>query len=147
MKKVTFFLILLAFTFCLNAQSVYKVRWTSGVTQYYSALVLFDNGTGKMRTKFYSKSCDCTRTVEQTMNIEQTSAGLRITGYNPVYPNTSTKFLTYSADNLYVSRDYAGNLSITNIDDRGDIASASIESITSSSAKRIFLSEFNWRLD
>lgn len=147
MKKVAYFIILLVFTCSLNAQSVYKIRFISGLTQYYGALVLFDNGTGKMRTKYYSNSCECTKTVEQTMNIEKTTAGLRITGYNPVYPGTKTLFPNYSADNFYVSRDYAGELTITNIDDKGDIASASIEIITSSSTKRTFLSEFNWRLD
>lgn len=146
MKKAVALLVLLVFTFIVNAQSVYKVRFTSGVTQYYGALVLFDSGTGKMRTKYYSESCKCTRTVEQTMNVEKTTAGLRITGYNPVYPGTNTKFPSYSADNFYIARDYTGKLSITNIDDQGDIASASIELITSSSTKRNFLSEFNWQL-
>jgi hypothetical protein len=147
MRKIALLFILAINTTYLFGQDVYKVVFIADVTQYYSALVLFDDGSGKMRTKFYDPNCECPVMVEQTMKIENTNSGLRLMGYNPVYPGTYNRYPTYSADNFYISRDYKGNLNITDIDDYGVTASASIVSITAYSQKKEFLSEFNWQLN
>ncbi len=145
MKKFSLLLFFVVSTSILFAQDVYKVVFTTGTTQYYSALVLFSDGTGKMRTKFYRSNS--TVMVEQTMKVENTNSGLRITGYKPVYPGTHNTFPNYSPDNFYISQDYRGNLSILNIDDQGTSATASIVLISNNYEKINFLNEFNWRLN
>lgn len=139
--KMMFFVIFLPFT--LQAQKVFEVKFTAGFTQYRCALVIFDNGTGKMRVRYYQ---DGTKMVEQTMKIENTQYGIRLTGYNPVYPGTSRKHPSYNADNFYISVDEYGNYSIVNIDDGGVSAKASIRKIEGRYSKNSFLSDFNWKL-
>lgn len=131
-------------SFSIEAQDVYKITFTAGVTQYRAALIIFEDGSGKMRVRFYS---DGTKMVEQTMKVENTEYGLRLTGYNPVYPGTTTSHPTYNADNFYISIDENGNYSITNIDDAGVSAKTYIEQIEGTYSIKNFLEDFDWSLN
>ncbi len=144
MKPYLIFLLCIIFSKQLNAQKVFEVKFTAGVTQYRSALVLYDNGSGKMRVRFYDNGR--TKMVEQTMKIENTQYGMRLTGYNPVYPGTSTRYSSYQADNFYLSTDEYGNYSLTNIDDGGVVAKAFIKEIEGDYSIKNFLSDFDWEL-
>ena len=84
--------------------------------------------------------------IEQTMRIEETAVGLRLTGYNPVYPGTSRTYPSYSADNLYLTN-ITGTPRIINIDDAGVSSEAQIRQIEGRAAKAMFLDEFDWRLN
>lgn len=127
-------------------QSVFEVKFIAGMTQYRAALVLFEGGTGKMRVRYYTQDKG-TVMVEQTIRIENTVNGMRLTGYNPVYPGTSVRNSSYVADNFYISQNEYGSMSIINIDDRGTSSTASIRLISNSYDRRQFLSGFEWVLN
>lgn len=129
----------------VSAQTVYEIKFISGVTQHRGALVLYNNGTGKMRVRYYSQQ-EGPAMIEQEIRLENTNFGYRLTGYNPVYPGTTRRKATYNADNFYISRDESGKSSIVNIDDKGSTAQATIREIAASE-KTKFLYGFNWRLD
>jgi len=83
--------------------------------------------------------------VEQTMKLENTTLGTRLTGYNPVFPDTEKMFPLYNADNFYLITDEYNNLTITNIDDGGSTSKASIRLIEGDEINE-FLLLFNWKL-
>jgi len=85
--------------------------------------------------------------VEEYIKAENTDLGLRLTGYNPVYPGTTTPYPNYIADNFYLSQDENGRLTCTNIDDKGQTSACSIRLLNGYSAKQEFLSDFDWKLD
>ncbi|GHB88989.1 hypothetical protein [Persicitalea jodogahamensis] len=129
-----------------RAQTVFEVKFTSGLTQHRGALVLFDSGLGKMRVRYYAEGIG-TQMVEQTVRFENTLNGYRVTGYNPVYPGTKVRHSTYIADNLYISRNEYGNFKVVNVDDRGVTAQASIRTVENAYERRRFLSDFDWELN
>ncbi len=127
-------------------QSIFEVKFIAGMTQYRAALVLFDGGTGKMRVRYYTQDKG-TVMVEQTIRIENTVNGMRLTGYTPVYPGTRVRYPSYTADNFYLSRNEYGSMSIINIDDSGNTSTATIRLIDDAYEKRRFLSGFDWSLN
>ena len=127
----------------VQAQDIYEVKFIAGVTQYRAAMALFDDGTGLMRVRYYSNG---TKMVEQSLILEETTVGIRVTGYDPVYPGTNTPHPSYNADNFYISQDEYGDVSIVNIDDNGVTASATMRLIEGYYAKQNFLDDFNWKL-
>lgn len=142
MKSIKLLTMLFILPCLVNCQEVFELKFTAGITQYRAALVLFDDGTGAMRVKFYDNG---PRMVEQYVRLENTLSGLRITGYNPVYPGTSTRHPSYQADNFYISQDENGNLSLMNVDDGGVYARSYIRSISGYANKTKFLGEFDWK--
>lgn len=145
MKLLTTLFLITLISFSVRAQQVFEIKFTAGVTQYRCALVIFDNGSGKMRVRFYGDGK--TKMVEQAMRIEDTQYGLRLTGYNPVYPGTSTRYPSYNADNFYISMDEYGNYSVTNVDDAGVSARSSIRKVEGQYTINGFLDDFNWELN
>jgi len=142
--KLSLLVLLLSPVFAV-AQSIYEVRFVAEMKQYRAALVLYDSGIGKMRVRYYEPGQGTTM-VEQTMRVENTAYGYRVTGYNPVYPGTKVRYPSYTPDNFYISQNEYGNLIITNVDDRGTTARTSIKVINGASAQRSLLSEFDWEL-
>lgn len=143
MKYLLSFLFSISIFSTLQAQDVFEVKFTAGVTQYRCALAIFDDGSGVMRVRYYNNG---TKLVEQSMRIENTQYGIRLTGYRPVYPGTKTRYPNYSADNFYLSVDEYGNYNIVNVDDAGVTAQAFIRKIEGTYSINKFLSDFNWRL-
>jgi hypothetical protein len=144
MKKI---IVILFFAFIANnvyCQEIYEINWIGSNSEHYQgALVMFKDNTGKLRVRYHKESGIAM--VEQTIRIEATQVGNRLSGYNPVYPNTSTTFPYYNADNFYLIVDAVGNLTITNIDDAGSTSKASIRYIEGTE-KNEFLLLFNWKL-
>lgn len=128
-----------------RAQDVYEIRFTVDMTQYRAALVLYSNGTGTMRLRYFSEGR--TQMVEQSIVFEKTLLGYRLTGYQPVYPGTTIRHASYIADNFYLSQDENGRLHCVNIDDQGKAAVCTIRQVTSYYAKNVFLGDFNWKLN
>lgn len=122
------------------AQDVFEIKFTVKLTQYRVALVLFDDGTGKMRVRYYDGG---TKMIEQSARIEDTQDGMRVAGYNPVYPGTDTRYPSYIPDNFYIAIDDYGNISVYNIYSGGK-ARANIKKIEN--GINTFLSDFNWKL-
>ncbi|GAB3962824.1 hypothetical protein GCM10028805_64710 [Spirosoma harenae] len=145
MKTLRLLAAILLFPLVSLGQTIYEVKFIAGSTQYRGALVMGDNGTGKMRVRFYKQGVGPVM-IEQYMRMENTRYGNRLTGYNPVYPGTTVRYPTYNADNFYISQDEYGNLTMTNIDDRGVTANASIRVFQTTYDKQRFLSDFNWEL-
>lgn len=143
MKKIYFLLLLCVPPISVKGQEIFEIKFTAGITQYRGALVLWENGTGKMRVRYYADGQK--KIIEQEIRTENTQHGLRLTGYNAVYAGTNVK-ASYNPDNFYISQDENGNIICTNIDDGGVSASASIRIVTGYSAKQSFLRDFNWRL-
>lgn len=141
-KAFFFVLVMLGYANALSAQDVFEIKFVVDFTQYRVALLLYENGTGKMRVRYYS---DGTKMVEQSVRVENTEEGIRIAGYNPVYPGTSIKFSKYIPDNFYLSIDEYGNYSITNKYDGGN-AKASIIKLKGRYEINRFLKDFNWQL-
>lgn len=99
-----------------------------------------------MRVRYYTPQ-NGTVMVEQTIRIEDTANGMRLTGYSPVYPGTRVRHPSYVADNFYVSQNEYGSLRIVNIDDRGTSSVASIRLIANGYDRRQFLNVFDWVLN
>ena len=144
MKSIHMLLLAILLPVFAFTQDVYEIKFTSNLTQHRAALILWSNGTGTIRVRYYSEGA--TRMVEQTIRKEITPNGLRLTGYYPVYPGTTVRYPTYSADNFYISQDEYGNLNCINIDDIGNWVVCTIRLITGYYTKSEFLSVFNWRL-
>ncbi|GAA3614845.1 hypothetical protein Q4Q39_02440 [Flavivirga amylovorans] len=144
-RLITAFFFTIIFSIGVHAQDVFEIKFTAGYTQYRGALVIYNSGSGKMRVRYYSNGK--TKMVEQTMKIENTQYGMRLTGYNPVYPNTSIKHPSYNADNFYISVNENGKYSITNIDDGGTPAKTTIRLIKGKYSIDKFLGDFNWELN
>jgi len=129
----------------LKAQTVFEIKFKAGISQYRGALVLYENGTGSFRVKYFSDGQ--TRMVEQQMKVENTSEGTRLAGYNPVYPGTTTTYPNYNADNFYLTQDENGVYTCENIDDAGSQSKCNVREISGSNyVKNIFLEDFNWSL-
>lgn len=147
MKTIGIFLVLLFVHAWSLAQTVYEVRFKAGVTLHRGALVLYDDGTGKMRVRYYDQNRQKTVMVEQLMRVENTDDGYRITGYNPVYASTGYRHPSYVADNFYLSQDEYGTVSVTNIDDQGVSARSTVKVIEGAYQVSSFLSDFDWKLE
>jgi hypothetical protein len=144
MKHIIFLLLVALISLKSYSQEVYEINWISNYSQHYQgALVMFKDYTGKLRVRYHVGPAIVM--VEQTIRIENVGEGIRLTGYNPVYPNTDTKFPAYNADNFYLIKDVLGILTITNIDDGGATARASIRLIEEVE-KSEFLLLFSWKL-
>lgn len=144
MKCLLTFLLTTFILFTAQAQDIFEVKFTAGITQYRCALAIFDDGTGKMRVRYYDNG---TKLIEQSMRIEITQYGIRLTGYNPVYAGTTTRHPTYNADNFYISVDEYGNYTMVNIDDGGVTAKVFIRKVEGTRYTiNSFLSDFNWKL-
>lgn len=144
-KAVLSLFLLLFFVGRAFAQDVYEIKFTVDMTQYRAALVLYNGSSGLIRVKYYNDRL--TRIVEQKIVFEKTTMGNRLTGYNPVYPGTTTRYPNYVADNFYVFQDEYGKLRCVNIDDKGNTAVCYIRLVTGSYAKNAFLRDFNWKLN
>ncbi|WP_080054496.1 hypothetical protein [Spirosoma aerolatum] len=125
-------------------QGVYEIRFTSGTTQHRAALIIFSDGTGKIRVRYFSEGR--TKMVEQYVRTENTRYGLRLACYNPVYPGTSTRFPNYITDNFYLSQDEYGNVSVLNVDDSGGTSRAWVRVFQSTYDRNQFLTDFNWHI-
>lgn len=127
-----------------QVSGVYEIRFVSSTTQHRAALILFGNGTGKIRVRYFSQGR--TKMVEQYVRSENTRYGLRLACYNPVYPGTSVRFPNYITDNFYLSQDEYGTVSVWNIDDAGGTAKAFVQSFRSTYECNQFLTDFDWRM-
>jgi hypothetical protein len=145
MKKFTFLLLVALLPVIVQAQDVYDITFTSGLTKHRVALVLWSNGSGQARVRYYTNNQ--LNLVEQTIRLENTQYGYRLTGYNARYAGTQRRHPSYRPDNFYFSQDDYGNLICTNIDDIGNTARCSIRLLQGYSSKQAFLSSFNWELD
>lgn len=125
------------------AQDVYEIRFTAGVTQHRGALVLFDDGTGLVRIRYYNNG---TKMVEQKIRIQNTRNGLRLACYNPVYPGTTRRHPSYVADNFYLTQNEYGKTQLVNIDDQGVTANVVIRKLEGTTLTNRFLTDFNWKL-
>ncbi|MDF7817253.1 hypothetical protein P1X15_06580 [Runella sp. MFBS21] len=98
-----------------------------------------------MRVRYYANNQ--TNLIEQTIRLENTQYGYRLTGYNARYADTQRRHPNYQPDNFYLSQDDYGNLTCLNIDDKGTTSRCSIRLVQGYSSKNTVLSSFNWRLD
>ena len=144
MKALKIIFLILIAPFALKAQDVYEVKFRAGVTLHRAAMIIFNNGTGKLRVRYYSGG---TKMVEQSIVFQDTKYGIRLACYNPVYPGTKIKYPTYSPDNFYLSIDEYGKTSLTNVDDRGVTAECVINKKDGTYAVNQFLSDFDWKLN
>jgi hypothetical protein len=131
-----------------NAQSgngikIFEVKFTVGVTQYRGAMVFLDDNSGKVRLRYYANGT--TNFVEEAFVGQNTTDGIRVKCYNAVYPGTEIKY-HYSPDNFYFRQDENGNMSMTNVDDQGQVADCYIRQISGYDNKESFLGDFDWKL-
>lgn len=125
--------------------SVYEVRWKTGSTQYRSALLLKEDGTGIMRVKYFDG--EQVNIIEESFKSEGAKNGTRLKGYNPVYANTQTICANYSPDNFLMPEDEDGNVTIICVDDSGQTSTCTVNAITGYSDEQTFLADFSWKLD
>lgn len=123
---------------------IFDIRFVVEVTQYKAALWL-KNGEGLMRVRYYKEGVGPVM-VQQKMRVENTDRGIRLTGYSPVNPETGEP-ANYIPDNFYISRNENGEWSVTNIDDQGVTADASISVVEGIGEQNRFLSNFNWEIN
>jgi hypothetical protein len=65
-------------------------------------------------------------------------------GYNPVYPNTTTRFPNYNPDNFIMVTDRYGHTTFFNYDDAAVYSDATIRTVSGYSNRRYFLASFDW---
>ncbi|CCQ58360.1 hypothetical protein CWATWH0402_1691 [Crocosphaera watsonii WH 0402] len=80
-----------------------------------------------MLTTYFNPNINRTDYVEQTMRLENSSRGILILGYNPVYPNTNRRHPTYFADNFLLQRRPSGQVVIGTCDDAGRCSPVDVE--------------------
>jgi len=129
----------------LQAQNAFELRWTASSIQYHAFLVMDQQGQrGVMRVAFFNPSIGKQDMVEQTMVLENTAYGLRLTGYRPVIPGTRITKRGYITDKFYTSIDTYGNWHIVNADGY-QISSASIRRVASGRDYNRLVYQFNWQ--
>ncbi|AFY70098.1 hypothetical protein Pse7367_1822 [Thalassoporum mexicanum PCC 7367] len=66
----------------------------------YNSRLVMNGQSGIMRTIYFDVDDQRTQRVDQTMRLRNSSKGLLILGYNPVYAGTNRRYPGYSADNF-----------------------------------------------
>ncbi len=82
----------------------------------HEAKLTMNGCRGVMEVAFYNQTTRRREQVTQTMRVESTARGLRITGSNPVTKGTKDPYPNYNADNLTWEMDSYGRAKITNCD-------------------------------
>lgn len=128
----------------MQAQNAFELSWTAGSTQYHGFLVMDQQGQrGYLRVAFFNPSIRQQDMVEQTMILENTAYGLRLTGYNPVIPGTHISKGGYIADKFYTSVDTYGNWRIVNADGY-QVSSANIRRVAPGTDYGRLAHQFGW---
>ena len=93
----------------------------------HESVLVINGSQGKMLTTYFNPNINRTDYVEQTMRLENSSRGILILGYNPVYPNTNRRHPTYFADNFLLQRRPSGQVVIATCDDAGRCSPVDVE--------------------
>ncbi len=93
-----------------------KLRYSSGAVVHEGTLTM-NGDSGKLLTSFFDINSNQTATVEQTIKLENTSRGLVLWGYNPVYPGTQIPFPNYAPDNFLLGVNPDGSINLRTCDD------------------------------
>lgn len=142
--KLLFITISFLFTNAVFGQDVYQINWTLQKISYNSAIIIYDNGYGIGRVKFYSEGE--LKIIEETFKVEQETKGINIYGSNPVYPGSKVKFPNYSADAFLLSFNDKGSIFCVLMDGNLSMAICSAQKVIGKSDQNIFLKQFDWKL-
>lgn len=134
----------LFFTVTTVAQSAYLISFTAGFTRYEGMLILDQKLNGIMRVKYYDKEREKTAMIEEKMMPQQTADGIRLAGYDVVYPGTTVRHQSYSADNFYLFYDVNGKMNMVNIDNYGVKANVSAIELTKVEDLKRYLIKYHW---
>lgn len=152
MKKIN---IILFFLFLIpvfsKAQEVFEIKWGSGSpgsNQYKTAVIIYEDGTGKARTKWQSEGSADANFVETDLVVKTSEQGMYLLASNPVYPGTEITHPSYLPDNFIIFQEN-GKLWGVQLDEGENFAKcSSVRQITGSDdRKNMFLREFDeWSL-
>lgn len=104
----------------VSAQTAYEVWFQSGGLRHHGLLMAgAREGEWVFRVKYPDAACRCERLIEQTMQMEKTSVGFRLTARSvwDVYRRRTPE--DYAADSFFLYRDARGNWYSRNIDTQG----------------------------
>jgi hypothetical protein len=127
-----------------NAQNVYEVKFSISRIPYRGALLIWNDGSAKMRVRYYLDGE--MKMVEESMTVESILGTPTLVGYDPVYPGTDISYPHYSADNFLITHNLYGETEITTVDGNFNVADVSSSKVSGYYEKQSFLSDFNWRL-
>ncbi|BAU13200.1 RDD domain-containing protein [Leptolyngbya sp. NIES-3755] len=103
----------------------WKVNFAVGIEAHESTLRM-KGATGVMRTQFFDKDANKTRTVVQQMNLKVSSSGIWLLGSNPVNEETNQPDANYSPDNIFMQRAPSGQFNAVNCDNNNNLSRVSI---------------------
>ena len=146
MKRCIFFFAIATClqTASLSAQNVYEIWFTAGSVKHHGLILAGAAASNwQMRVSYYDATRNCTRLIEQQLQAEETSLGIRLYGHavRDVLNDRLTQ--DYAADRLYVYRDPQGNMYLRNLDDQG-ISSGVVIRALSSAEEIARKREFGW---
>ena len=150
MKKIN---IILLFLFLIpvfsKAQEVFEIKWQqSSTAKYKAAVIIYEDGTGKARTKWQYEGDAAPNFVETDLVVKTSEEGMYLLGSNPVYPGTYETYPSYLADNFIIIQDN-GKYWGVQLDEGENFGKCSVRQITGSDdRKNAFLKEFDeWSLN
>lgn len=125
-----------------NTSEVYTIGWTANYVRYTGLLKLQPGGAGKLRVAYDDPSCNCTRLIEQQMQLQFVPQGIAIRGRNPVDVSTGRGAYNYYPDSFYITMDNYGNIYVTVVDAAYVSASATMQPVKNYSEKSQWLKKF-----
>jgi hypothetical protein len=123
-------------------EEVYELWFSIGQVQHH-ALLLRSGSAWEMRVQFQDPSCNCQQVIEEKFAVENCKNGLKLRGHSVKNLKQSTGMTQYAADNLYLYFRPNGAVYASNIDNAGEVASLSIQSVKTTE-KRKMLQDFQW---
>jgi hypothetical protein len=134
-KKIILFLLLPLLGF---SQKIYHIRFNSSGIQYSVAVVIFDDNTGKMRTR-YDNGGTSDKLVQMTVLLKNKDNGFMLLGSDALDVYTSTK-ANYNPDNFYVSFNQdQEDIVCKNIDDMESESECCIMEVIGKKNQTVFL--------
>jgi CRISPR/Cas system CMR-associated protein Cmr5 small subunit len=106
----------------------FKLRYSISEVVYESTLKM-KGDSGTMLTKFFDKNTNKTEIIEQTIKLEQSSTGLLLLGFDPVYPDTQIPYPNYAADKFIIEFNRDGSFNWTTCDDAGNCSDVEVENL------------------
>lgn len=128
----------------LSGQAVYEVWFTAGAVKHHGLILASDVPDGwKMRIKYFDRTRQCSRLIEQKIRVEETSLGYCLLGHSVWDVQEQRRTSDYAADRLYVYRDDRGMLYSRNVDGQGLNSKVVIKTLGREEAQKRQL-EFGW---
>lgn len=149
MKHFKLLLVVLFFMPAFSkAQDVFEIKWQSGTNIYQTAVIIYEDGYAKSRTKWRNEGDVSPKFVEQDITVKTGDDGMYLIGSNPVYPGTDERYTSYNADSFIIIEEN-GKIWGVQLDEGNNFGKCTVRKIVGDNyRKNSFLRTFdNWSLN